>query len=188
MSVSVGGVSAEMGGAPAPAPSEAEIIMQASLTGGDGWIRRMKSIGDEVARRDAATARQNASLAELNLGKAAKAAFEEGDQYREAQKEALQQAQNLVTRTQLECDEMRARAKAECDALIAEKTRLRDEAATDRSSAAEELAAAVGERRQLADERAVVAQRGREFEAGRAELEGRAAKVKLAVDQFVLAA
>jgi len=51
-----------------PAPSETDLLMQASIQGGNAFLSRMQSLLDAKARHDEA-------LAELSLGKTAKNAL-----------------------------------------------------------------------------------------------------------------
>jgi hypothetical protein len=153
---------------PSP-PSETDLLMQASIQGGNAFLVRMQSLLDAKARHDEA-------LAELNLGRTAAAALADAQakQVDGAQKQAdadamFAQANAVLRKAQADAADTSKAAQAEAAALIAQAQRDRDEAATVKASADAVLAAANADRQQLQTERKAVNRLGDRAEQTRVE-------------------
>lgn len=154
MSVSGSGVSVDVGGGQ---PSQAEQDIALAYDGGSNFVGRLQALSDAKSRHDEA-------LAELNLGKAAKAALDDAQrQQAETQAKlaeadtalnaAKQTATDTMAKAQQNAEDLVAKAKTDADALVAEATRMRADAQRDKNAAAKDRAAASAEREALRVER-----------------------------------
>jgi hypothetical protein len=162
-----GGVSIDTG-----APAEADLYMRAAVEGGSNFMRRLQAFADAKAAHDEA-------LAELNLGKAAKAALDDA-QAKQAEaaaklaeasatlEAAKQSADSTVAAANKTAAETLAKAKADADTIIAEAERLQGEAQQAKTSADAALTAANAERAQLRIEREAANRLAEEAETTRA--------------------
>ena len=173
-------------------PSQTDQYMRAAFEGGTDFLTRMHALSEAKARHDE-------SLAELNLGKTAKAAFDEAQRQRDdaAAKlteatAALEAAKQTAATTVADADKSAAetlvKAKNDADALIAEAKQLQDDAQQVKSSADAALAAANAERAQLRAEREAANRLAEEAETARATLEAKTGKLHAVLAEIRAAA
>jgi F0F1-type ATP synthase membrane subunit b/b' len=167
-----GGVSIDTGG-----PAEADLYMRAAVEGGSNFMKRLEAFADAKAAHDEA-------LAELNLGRAAKAALDDS-QAKQAEaaaklaeanatlEAAKQSAASTVADANKTAAETLAKAKADAGSIIAAAERLRGEAQQAKSSADAALTAANSERAQLRVEREAASRMAEEAETARATFQGK---------------
>jgi F0F1-type ATP synthase membrane subunit b/b' len=163
----MGGVSIEPG-----APAEADLYMRTAIEGGTSFMRRLEVLSDAKAAHDEA-------LAELGLGRAARAALADAQEKQAEAVEKLaeasaslegakQSAADIVAKAEKDAAETLAKAKADSGTIIAEAERLRGEAQQVKTSADAALTAANGERAQLRIEREAASRMAEEAETTRA--------------------
>jgi hypothetical protein len=163
----MGGVSIEPG-----APAEADLYMRTAIEGGTSFMRRLEVLSDAKAAHDEA-------LAELGLGRSARAALADAN---EKQAEAAaklaeasvtleaakQSAASTVAAANKTAAETLAKAKADAGTITAEAERIRGEAQQAKASADAAVTAANGERAQLRIEREAASRMAEEAETTRA--------------------
>jgi colicin import membrane protein len=167
-----GGVSIVMTG-----PADADLYMRTAVEGGTNFMRRLEVLSDAKAAHDEA-------LAELNLGKAAKAALDDA-QAKQAEaaaklaeasatlEAAKQSADSTVAAANKTAAATLAKAKADAGTIIAEAERLRGEAQQAKNSHDAALTAANGERAQLRIEREAASRMAEEAETTRATFQAK---------------
>jgi hypothetical protein len=168
----MGGVSIDTTG-----PTEADLYMRMAVEGGSNFMERLQAFS-------AAKAAHDESLAQLNLGKRAKAALDDA-QVKQAEAAAkladanatLEAAKKSAAETAVNAEtaatETRAKAKTDADALTADAQRMHGEAKQTKASADAALAAANAKQRQADAAFEAASRMAEQHEAARVTYEGK---------------
>jgi len=157
-------------------PSQVDLAMQAAFERGTNFMTRL-ALADAKAAHDEA-------LAELNLGKSAKAALDDAqrkqsdaqaklDEADATLETAKQTAAETTARAEQTAAALVAKARSDADALTAEAARIHGDAQRDKDGAATDRAAATAERSALRVEREAAKRLAEEAETAQAAFQAK---------------
>jgi chromosome segregation ATPase len=170
--LTVGGVSVDTSG-----PSQSQLDVQTAYDGGGDFMVRLSQLAQAKSQHDEA-------LAELNLGKAAKAALADAQRQRDdaagklseasaTVAAAKQSAATTVASANKTATDSLAKAKADADAIVAEAQRIHSDAQQQKADAGTVAATAKAELAQLRVEREAASRLAEEAETTRATFQAK---------------